>query len=139
MTAHMASSRPMRILHVFDHSLPLQSGYVSRSMGIIRSQQARGWETVHVTTPRYQPSTTKCETIDGQIFYRSRQVRGRAPLLRELVEMQETKRTLAEVIRVQRPDILHAHSPVLIALPTLAIGKKFGLPVVYEMRGLWED
>jgi PEP-CTERM/exosortase A-associated glycosyltransferase len=35
--------------------------------------------------------------------------------------------------------VLHAHSPVLNALPTLRAGRKHGLPVVYELRALWED
>jgi len=42
-------------------------------------------------------------------------------------------------VRESRPDILHAHSPVLNALPALAAGRRFGLPVVYEIRAFWED
>ena len=38
-----------------------------------------------------------------------------------------------------RPDILHAHSPVLNALPALRVGRRLGMPVVYEVRALWED
>ena len=29
----------MRILHILDHSLPLQSGYVFRTLGIINQQR----------------------------------------------------------------------------------------------------
>ena len=36
----------MRILHILDHSLPLQSGYVYRTLGIINQQRAIGWEPV---------------------------------------------------------------------------------------------
>ena len=43
----------MLIQHVFDHSLPLQSGYVYRSLGILGAQRAMGWQTAHLTTPRY--------------------------------------------------------------------------------------
>ena len=35
--------------------------------------------------------------------------------------------------------MIHAHSPVLNALPSLWVGRKFRLPVVYEMRSSWED
>ena len=38
-----------------------------------------------------------------------------------------------------RPQILHAHSPVLNALPAIRAGRRHGIPVVYEVRGLWED
>jgi len=30
----------MRILHILDHSLPLQSGYVIRTLGIVNQQRA---------------------------------------------------------------------------------------------------
>ena len=129
----------MRILHIFDHSLPLQSGYVSRSLGIIRGQRSRGWETIHLTTPRYHGSTSTHEMVDGFTFYRSPKVSTSTPVLREFREMNATKRALRRVILSERPDILHAHSPVLNALPTIAIGRELGLPVVYEVRALWED
>ena len=38
-----------------------------------------------------------------------------------------------------RPDILHAHSPVLNAIPALWVGRRLGIPVVYEVRAFWED
>jgi glycogen synthase len=135
----LKSKYPMRILHVFDHSLPLQSGYVSRSLSIIRSQQARGWQTIQVTTPRYLPSAEKFEVVDGLKFYRSARVGVSTFVVREFLEIQATRRMLTDVIRQEKPDILHAHSPVLTVLPAIAAGRHFGLPVVYEVRALWED
>lgn len=129
----------MRILHIFDHSLPLQSGYVFRSASIIRGQQARGWETIHLTTPRHPATKDICEMVDGLSFYRTANVNISVPVLRELMEMKATRRRLSEVVRAERPDLLHAHSPVLNAIPVIAVGRKFGLPVVYEVRALWED
>ena len=35
--------------------------------------------------------------------------------------------------------MLHAHSPVLNAIPALRVGRRLGLPVVYEVRAFWED
>lgn len=129
----------MRILHVFDHSLPLQSGYVTRSLGIIRSQRARGFETIHVTTPKHPSSGQSQEIVDGLTFYRTPRPRVKAPVVRELLEMNATRKTLRAVIRKERPDILHAHSPVLNAFPALSVGGQFNLPVVYEVRAFWED
>ncbi|VAX07831.1 Glycosyl transferase, group 1, partial [hydrothermal vent metagenome] len=37
----------MRILHVFDHSIPLHSGYTFRSRQIIKEQRVLGYETLH--------------------------------------------------------------------------------------------
>lgn len=129
----------MRILHVFDHSLPLQSGYVTRSLGIIRSQRAHGWQTIHITTPRHPATAAICETIDGLEFYRTPGVGTTLPVLRELLEIRSTRQRLAELIQKEKPDVIHAHSPVLNVLPALSVGKEFGLPVVYEVRALWED
>jgi PEP-CTERM/exosortase A-associated glycosyltransferase len=53
--------------------------------------------------------------------------------------MNALRARLADVVDQVRPDILHAHSPVLNALPTLAVGKAAGIPVVYEVRAFWED
>src|SRR6185295_13106848 len=56
-----------------------------------------------------------------------------------LQEMAATARRLGELSASFRPDVLHAHSPVLNALPTLHVGRQRGIPVVYEVRALWED
>jgi PEP-CTERM/exosortase A-associated glycosyltransferase len=61
------------------------------------------------------------------------------PIVRELTEMRALRRRLARLVRDERPDILHAHSPVLNVLPALSVGRRFGLPVVYEVRAFWED
>src|SRR6185437_12330386 len=129
----------MRILHVFDHSLPLQSGYVTRSLGIIRGQRARGWETIHLTTPRQHRGSPALETVDGLLFHRTPAVAATTPIVRELLEIRATRRRLFEIVQSQKPDIIHAHSPVLNAIPSLAVARHFKLPVIYEVRALWED
>jgi PEP-CTERM/exosortase A-associated glycosyltransferase len=53
--------------------------------------------------------------------------------------MRATERRLDEVARRVRPDILHAHSPALNAIPALRVGRRLGIPVVYEVRAFWED
>ena len=53
--------------------------------------------------------------------------------------MRALHKRLDEIVRTERPDIIHAHSPILNALPALWTGKKFAIPVVYEVRALWED
>src|SRR5574338_53758 len=44
-----------------------------------------------------------------------------------------------QLARELRPDVLHAHSPVLNAIPAIRVGRKLGIPVVYEIRAFWED
>ncbi len=53
--------------------------------------------------------------------------------------MRLTAARIAEVVRSEKPDLIHAHSPVLNALPSLWVRLAEHLPVVYEMRASWED
>lgn len=132
----------LRILHVLDHSLPLHSGYVFRTIAILREQAALGWETFQLTTPRQGATTGAEETFDGWHFYRTPLARGRwrhMTGVAELREMAATTRRIGELIDRLRPDIVHAHSPVLNALPALWAAHRRRLPVVYELRALWED
>ena len=125
----------LRILHVLDHSIPLHSGYTFRTLSILREQHKLGWETVHLTTPKQGLATHSQEEVDGLVFYRTSSAKGTGLL----TQMWQTYRRLAAVIPEARPDIIHAHSPVLNALPSLWAGRRFNLPVVYEMRASWED
>lgn len=132
----------MRILHVLDHSLPLHSGYAFRTVSILREQRALGWETLQLTTPRHGPSAASMEDVDGWRFHRTAVPAGplaRAPTMAYIAEMRATARRIHELAESFRPDVLHAHSPVLNALPALWIGRKRCIPVVYELRALWED
>jgi PEP-CTERM/exosortase A-associated glycosyltransferase len=132
----------MRILHILDHSIPLHSGYTFRSRNNLRQQRALGWHTAHVTGLKQGNCGSTTETVDGLCFYRTRP--GAGPLLRlPVLDQWEVVRTLArrieEVATIEKPDILHAHSPALNGLAALRAGRKLNLPVVYECRAFWED
>ncbi len=64
----------MRVLHVLDHSLPLQSGYTFRTRAILKAQLARGYQVAGVTGPR-KGAGDRVEGIDGLTFYRARPTR----------------------------------------------------------------
>ncbi|MEA3642876.1 MAG: TIGR04063 family PEP-CTERM/XrtA system glycosyltransferase, partial [Lamprobacter sp.] len=61
------------------------------------------------------------------------------PVLREIGLMRALTARLDAVTEKIHPDIIHAHSPVLNAIPALRVGRKRGIPVVYEIRAFWED
>ena len=132
----------MRILHVFDHTLPLHSGYTFRSAAILNAQRARGWQTFHLSSPRQRSLDPLSERVDGFEFFRTPGVSpalARIPGLGQLADMQLLGQRLETVMKEIRPDILHAHSPVLNALPCLKVGARHRIPVVYEIRAFWED
>jgi PEP-CTERM/exosortase A-associated glycosyltransferase len=132
----------MRILHVLDHSLPLQSGYVYRTLGIVNQQRALGWEPVLLTSGKHYAPGPARERIGGWEFLRTPRPTGtigKMPVIGEVKIMSDLAKRIDEVVREMRPDILHAHSPVLNALPALRVGRRHGIPVVYEVRAFWED
>ena len=129
----------MRIFHIFDHSIPLHSGYTFRSIALLREQRALGWETCHLTSPKQGTVKTEFEEIDGLRFYRSRVPTVNMPIIYELQQMRIVRERLKALVDELRPDIIHAHSPVLNAIPAISIGNRMGIPVVYEIRAFWED
>jgi PEP-CTERM/exosortase A-associated glycosyltransferase len=131
----------MRVLHVLDHSIPLHSGYTFRTRSILREQRALGWETFHVTGAKQHSGDMLEETSDGLHFYRtpSGGAMSKLPVLNQVDVIEGLARRLAEIIPIVKPDVLHAHSPSLNAIAALRAGKKFGIPVVYEVRAFWED
>ncbi len=132
----------IRTLHVLDHSIPLHSGYTFRTVALLREQRALGWETFQLTSPKHGETSVPFEDVDGLRFYRTSVAKGtlaRVPVGKELALMKQLERRLEEVARDVRPDIIHAHSPVLNALPAIAVARKLAIPMVYEIRAFWED
>jgi hypothetical protein len=131
----------LRVLHILDHSLPLQSGYAFRTLSLLKGQRALGWQTFQLTSPKQGAGSVREETIDGWRFHRTPYAGASTAVgaVGGVDQMVATTRRIADVVREVRPHLLHAHSPVLNALPALWNGRRFGLPVVYEMRASWED
>lgn len=132
----------IRILHVLDHSIPLHSGYTFRTRSILQAQRALGWQTFHITGPKQGASAAPRETVDGLEFYRTAPAAGalaRLPVLNQLAVIDVLAARLLQVAQEVKPDVLHAHSPALNAVAALRVGRKLGIPVVYEIRAFWED
>ena len=135
----------MKILHVFDHSLPVQDGYSYRSLAILQQQRARGWQTAHVTGIKHAPGSpvSPLEQAAELQFYRTTQRGGwlsRLPAVGGHLEVVSSlKRRLDQAVDIERPDIIHAHSPSLNGLAALAVARSRGIALVYEVRAFWED
>ncbi|MGB1141374.1 MAG: glycosyltransferase, partial [Halioglobus sp.] len=120
----------MRILHVLDHSIPLQSGYTFRTRNILRYQRRLGWETFHVTGLKQGTSEAGFEEVDGLGFYRtpegSRMV-ARLPAVNQWQVVTTLAKRIDQVVEEVRPDVLHAHSPALNGLAAARVAKRRGL------------
>lgn len=128
-----------RILHVLDHSLPLQSGYTFRTRAILKAQQAAGDEVRAITGLRHIAEGPNYEEIDGLRFNRTPGSAKGPAGLREWREIGALAEAAEALCRNWRPDILHAHSPALCGLAALRASRKLGIPLVYEIRAFWED
>jgi PEP-CTERM/exosortase A-associated glycosyltransferase len=129
----------MKILHIFDHSLPAQSGYVYRSLGILKAQRNLGYETVHLTSSRQPNIDNAIQKLDEWLFYRTPAIKIKFPVLKQIVDMNALKKRIDELVKLENPQLIHVHSPVLNFFPAYKIAKKYGLPITYEIRAFWED
>ncbi|MCC2668576.1 MAG: glycosyl transferase family 1 [Armatimonadetes bacterium] len=130
----------MRVLHVLHTSLPFICGYSIRSDYILRYQREQGLEPAVVTSSQHPNGTELVEEVDGFRFWRTPALRGKSlPGLREREMMESLRRRIDAAIREWQPQVVHAHSPMLVGLPALAAARAHRLPFVYEVRDLWEN
>lgn len=129
----------MRVLHVLDHSLPEVSGYSIRSHGVLRAQRAAGIDACAVAhSPRVARLSE--ESIDGVPYVWLPRIpqSGASTWRSSALRMRRLAQHLSDLVRGRGVAVLHAHSPSLNGIPALWAARRCGVPLVYEMRGLWE-
>lgn len=130
-----------RVLHVLTNSFPhTQSGYAVRTHALLRSQAAAGVEVRAATRIGYPVTVGKVgagvqDTVDG-ITYRRLLPTRLAPT--PAARLAQMTRLLAREVEDFRPDVLHTTTNFHNALVTQAVARGYGLPWVYEMRGVLE-
>jgi glycosyltransferase involved in cell wall biosynthesis len=132
---------PGRVLHLVTDALPTTSaGYTIRTHEIALAQREAGLDP-HVATRTGFPVTQgrldgrRLVVLDGVPYHRLLPWRmpggpGAGPSGLELA---------AGLTGRLRPSVLHAASNYANARLALALRERYGLPVVYEVRGFWED
>ena len=133
---------PGRVLHLVTDALPATSaGYTIRTHEIALAQREARLDP-HVATRAGYPVTQgridgrRLVELDGVPYHRLLPWRmpGRADALaRQGLELADA------LTRQLRPAVLHAASNYANARLALALRARYGLPVVYEVRGFWED
>lgn len=132
----------LRIFHILDHSVPLHSGYSFRTLATLTHQRQLGWDTFHITSAKHHLVTAPEEDVDGFHFYRtapSNSALHRLPGLQQLAVICDLRARVEHALEQVHPDILHAHSPALNAVAVLRARRRRSIPLVYELRALWED
>ena len=133
---------PGRVLHLVTDALPTTSaGYTIRTHETALAQREAGLDP-HVATKTGYPVTQgridgrRLVELDGVPYHRLLPWRmpGRADILASRgIELADG------LTRRLRPGVLHAASNYANARLALALRERHGLPVVYEVRGFWED
>ncbi|MAU42114.1 MAG: glycosyltransferase, exosortase A system-associated [Kordiimonas sp.] len=132
----------MKVLHVFDHSIPLHSGYTFRSLHILREQHKLGIDTLHVTGRKHLDPKGEIETVDGLDFFRTTVAPGwieKLPAGDQISVITTLRQRIEDILLHEKVDIIHAHSPALNGMAAVMAAKAFGIPVLYEVRAFWED
>ncbi len=131
------------VLHVVSNALPEQQvGYTIRTHGIVSAQRAIGTDA-HVVSRLGYPvdvgffGAQRDAEVDGVPYHRLLPHR---PLpntggRRTALAAEE----LSRVVQMHSPDLLHAHSKHDNAQASLIVGRRVGLPVIYEVRGFLEE
>lgn len=130
----------MRILHVLHHIFYYACGYRMRSEYILRYQRELGLDVAVVTSADHEQGNERLETHHPYPVVETPAFRPSSiPGLREWQLMRALRRQVEIAIRDWKPDIVHAHSPVLVARPAWLAARRVGLPFVYEERDFWEN
>lgn len=131
-----------RVLHVVSKSLPFQSGYTIRTSAIVAAQREIGLDP-HVATDEAFRGTEDDQVVPGEevrngiVHHRLPGIQGRSPGLDHRLDHRIAEG--AAVVERVKPAVLHAASDLLNAQAALAWGRSYDLPVVYEVRGFWEE
>jgi len=136
------TERSVSILHIFDHSFPIGDGYANRSGEILRFTRRLGWKTLHVTSAKQGTTTADRETVRELEFFRTQpsgRPLDRLPVLNQWAVVTTLRRRLEQLVRSERPTLLHVHSPCLNGLAALPVARRRRIPLIYEVRALWED
>lgn len=138
----------VKVLHVLEQSIPDTGGYTIRARAIVDFQRRSGLEPVVVTSPIFpakDPSVT-LEHYDGVRYYRTNHIRAPGSSKSKLASyatrslmVARYRRAVLDIVKHERPDVLHAHSSYTNAYAAMPAARRFGLPLVYEVRTLWGE
>lgn len=136
-----------RVLYLLHNSLPHASGgYATRTHGLVSALRSNGWEVECATRLGYPHDVAQSpvrrapatESVDGVAYHR---LPDKAGVYRKVNAQQYIELNIQAVealARERRPAVIHAASNHINGLTAAAVGRRLGVPSVYEVRGLWE-
>lgn len=131
------------VLHVVSTALPeRQSGYTIRTHGIVSAQRAAGLDARVVSRLGYPIDAgffgaQSSAEVEGVPYHRLLPHRPLPGVGKHRTALAAEE--LSRLVQLHSPDLLHAHSKHDNAQASLMVGRRMGLPVIYEARGFLEE
>ena len=131
------------VLHLVTNALPdVTAGYTVRTQGIAAAQRRLGLDARVVTRLGFPVtaghlSATRLVYVNGVPIHRNLPVRWLPATDDRILELDVDE--TARLVERLEPAVLHAHSKYVNAQVALALRDRYGLPVVYEVRGFLEE
>lgn len=131
-----------KVLFVLNKALPVTNGYTIRSNEIVKRVKERGYEPVLTTRLGWSPkhegyAIPDVDINDIKTYYIDKSDK----YLTNKTPMNDYFNVYAEeilnIVKMEKPEIIHAASNFQNALPALKVGEMLGLRTIYEVRGLW--
>lgn len=141
--ARRPSPQPARVLHLLTNSLPhTTAGYTIRSQQVLAAQRRAGLDARALTRIGYPVTAgvlraASLDVVDGVPYGR---LLPRTGLPRYADDLRAAAlRAAGAVVERDRPGVLHATTDHVNGQLALALRQRYGLPVVYEVRGFLEE
>ncbi|HCK79307.1 MAG TPA: glycosyltransferase WbuB, partial [Actinobacteria bacterium] len=135
--------RPGCVVHLVTNSLPhTNAGYTTRTQQILLAQKALGLDP-HAITRLGHPvaqgilTARRMDVVDGIRYHRLLPLWGTPGDAQRAMELAIDQ--AAALTRTLRPAVLHAATNHANGQVALALRDRFGIPVVYEVRGFLEE
>ena len=141
----------MKILHILYQSIPNTAGSSIRSRDILESQLRAGITPIVITSPFQPPIKDGCvrEKIQGVVYYRTFSnnrneivTEGNTSLviqLKKIIQLVKFTRIVYEIAKKEKVQLVHAHAMFFCAIAALISSFRLKIPMVYEVRSLWEE
>jgi glycosyltransferase involved in cell wall biosynthesis len=140
---HRPTPKPGRILHLLTNALPYrQAGYTVRSQSVARSQREVGLDP-HLATRAGFPANLgvhgapRDAVIEGVPYHRLEP--DLDPATPTDVNVTHYAQAAQRLVEELRPALLQPTTNHINAQVALALKDRFGVPVVYEVRGFQEE
>jgi glycosyltransferase involved in cell wall biosynthesis len=140
------STRRGQILYCLHQAIPhTTNGYATRSHGVARGLQSRGWRVSVSTRPGF-PWDSVCDDLPKHSF--DLEYEG---ITYTATNGSHLNRTPLDYYLAEAADLYFRHAQIcgaetivaasnhITALPALTAARRLGVPFIYEMRGLWEE